>query len=348
MTIVRSVACALVLWAAATTANAQVATPDDPMWTIRNFRFHDGSTIPEMKVHYLTLGSPRNPAVLVLHGTGGSAAAMLGPNFGEQLFGPGQPLDARKYFVIIPDAIGHGRSSKPSDGLRMAFPAYNFTDMIEVQHRLLTERLGVMHVALVTGVSMGGMVAWQWGGQYPDFMDALAPVASTPAPMSGRNWITRRMVVDIIKADPDWRGGDYQNQPRSLALATTYFGLATSGGTAAIAAAMPTRAATDKALDSALARPPAADANDVIYQFMASRDYDPTPALATIKARVLAINSADDERNPAELGVTARVVGTLPHARYYEIPVSEETRGHATAGQARLWADQLGAFLAGK
>ncbi len=224
---VRLLACASMLslcvaGAIATAANAQAPKPDDQTWTIPDFRFQDGATLPAMKVHYLTLGSPTNPAVLVLHGTGGTAAGMLGPNYGGELFGPGQPLDARRFFIVIPDAIGHGASSKPSDGLRMTFPAYNFTDMIEAQHRLLTEHLGVRHLAVVTGVSMGGMVTWQWGEQYPDFMDALVPLASTPAAMAGRNWVGRRMVVDLIKADPEWKGGDYERQPRGLALANTY------------------------------------------------------------------------------------------------------------------------------
>jgi homoserine O-acetyltransferase len=343
----RLLAAAVMAWMLAGAALAQAPQPVDQSWTIPNFRFHDGATLAEMRVHYLTLGSPTNPAVLVLHGTGGTAAGMLGANYGGELFGPGEPLDARRFFIVIPDAIGHGASSKPSDGLKMAFPAYSFTDMIEVQHRLLTEHLGVRHLAVVTGVSMGGMVTWQWGEQYPDFMDALVPLASTPAPISGRNWITRRMVVDLIKADPEWKGGNYASQPRGLALANTYFGLITSGGAGAVAAAMPTREATDKALDSALARPASGDANDTIYQYLASRDFDPTPGLTRIKARILAINSADDERNPIELGVTARVVGTLRNARYYEIPVSGETRGHATAGMARFWKAPLAAFLAG-
>jgi len=339
---------ALAAMAIATAAQAQIPQPNSETWTIRNFRFHDGSVLPEMKVHYLTLGSPTNPAVLVLHGTGGDGAGMLSPNFGGRLFGPGQPLDATRWFIILPDAVGHGASSKPSDGLRMGFPAYDYADMVEAQHQLLAQHLGVKHLALVTGNSMGGMVTWQWGEQYPDFMDAVVPLASTPAPVSARNWISRRMVIDVIKADPDWKGGNYDRQPRNLALASTYFGLMTSGGTRAQAAAMPTWAATDKAVADRLAAPARGDANDTIYQLLAARDYDPGPGLGTIKARVLAINSADDERNPAELGVTARVVKTLRAGRYYEIPVSSETRGHGTTGQAHFWTAELSKFLAGE
>ena len=329
-------------------AHAQAPQPVSETWTIQGFRFHDGATLPEMKVHYLTLGSPTNPAVLVLHGTGGDGAGLLGPGFGGQLFGPGQPLDARRWFIILPDAIGHGGSSKPSDGLRMSFPAYDYADMVEVQHRLVAEHLGIKRLAVVIGNSMGGMLTWQWGTQYPDFMDVLVPLASQPAAMSARNWLTRRMVADMIKADPEWTGGNYQRQPRGLTLATTYFGLITNGGSRAQHAEMPTRAATDKVVDDRLSQPSSADANDTIYQYLASRDYDPEPGLGAIKARVLAINSADDERNPAELGVTARAVSSLRSSRYYEVPASAETRGHSTVAQARFWADQLARFLAGK
>jgi homoserine O-acetyltransferase len=329
-------------------ARAQAPQANSQTWTIQNFRFQDGSVLPSMKVHYLTLGSPANPAVLVLHGTGGDGAGLLGPAFGGQLFGPGQPLDARRYFIILPDAIGHGGSSKPSDGLRMRFPAYDYADMIEVQHRLLTEQLGVKHLAVVTGNSMGGMLTWQWGVQYPDFMDVLVPLASQPSAMSARNWLTRRMVIDLIKSDPEWKGGDYASQPRAFVFATTYFGLITNGGSRAQHVEMPTRAATDRVVDSRLAQAPSGDANDTIYQYAASRNYDPEPKLGAIKARVLAVNSADDERNPAELGVTAAAVARLKGSRYVEVPGSNETRGHSTVSQARLWATQLAVFLAGK
>jgi len=301
-----------------------------------------------MKVHYLTLGDPKNPAVLVLHGTGGNAAGLLNPAFGGVLFGKGGALDASRYFIVLPDAIGHGESSKPSNGLRMKFPAYDYTDMIEVQHRLLAEHLGVKHLALVTGNSMGGMLSWQWAEQYPDYMDAIAPLASTPAPMAARNWIFRRLVIDAIESDPAWQGGTYTAQPKGYTLGMTYFGLLSAGGTRAQYAAMPTWKATDDAVARRLAGRAGGDANDTIYQLLAARDYDPAPKLGAIKARVLAINSQDDERNPTELGVTAAAVKRLKDGRYYEIPTGPETRGHGTTGNARLWQAELRKFLDGR
>jgi homoserine O-acetyltransferase len=328
-------------------ARAQLPEPKSETWTIRDFRFHDGSVLPEMKVHYLTLGDPKNPAVLVLHGTGGSAAGLLVPAFGGVLFAPGGALDARRYFIVLPDAIGHGESSKPSDGLKMKFPAYDYADMIEVQHRLLAERLGIKHLALVTGNSMGGMLSWQWAEQYPDYMDAIAPLASTPAAMAARNWIFRRLVIDAIESDPAWQGGNYTSEPRGLALGLTYFGLLSAGGTRAQYAAMPSWQETDDAVAQRLAARPAGDANDTIYQLLAARTYDPAPRLGAIKARVLAINAQDDERNPAELGMTAAAVKRLKGAGYYEIPAGPDTRGHLTTNNARLWEAELRKFLAG-
>ena len=345
----KRLALAVMAWTAlAVGAQAQIPEAKSQTWIVPQFRFHDGSVLAQMKVHYLTLGSPSNPAVLVLHGTGGDGAGMLNPNFGGQLFGPGQPLDAARWFIIVPDTIGAGESSKPSDGLHMRFPAYDYTDMIEAQHRLLTEHLGIRHLAVVTGNSMGGMLSWQWAEQYPDFMDAIVPLASTPAAMAARNWIFRRMVIDTIKADPEWQGGEYKRQPKGLTLGMTYFGLITAGGTRAQYAALPTWQATDDAVAQRLAAGAGGDANDTIYQLLAARDYDPAPRLGSIKARVLAINSADDERNPAELGITARAVKTLKDGRYYEIPASLETRGHGTTGAAHWWAGELKRFLEGK
>ena len=329
-------------------ARAQLPEPRSETWTIRDFRLHDGSVLPRMKVHYLTLGDPKNPAVLVLHGTGGDAAGLLGPAFGGVLFKPGGALDAGRYFIVMPDAVGHGEAAKPSDGMRMTFPAYDYADMVEAQHRLLAEHLGIKRLALVTGNSMGGMESWQWAEQYPDATDAIAPLASTPAAVAARNWIFRRLVIDVIEADPAWQGGNYTAQPRSLTLGMTYFGLLSAGGTRAQYAAMPTWKATDDAVAQRLQGRAPGDANDVIYQFLAARNYDPAPRLGAIKARVLAINSADDERNPAELGMTARAVKRLKGARYYEIPTGPDTRGHGTTGNASLWEAQLRQFLAGK
>jgi homoserine O-acetyltransferase len=328
-------------------AYAQLPEPKSETWTIKDFRLHDGAVLPQMKVHYLTLGDPKNPAVLVLHGTGGDAAGLLSPAFGGVLFKPGGALDANRYFIVIPDAVGHGESSKPSDGLRMAFPAYDYTDMVEAQHRLLAEHLGVRRLALVTGNSMGGMLSWQWAEQYPDYMDAIAPLASTPAAMAARNWIFRRLVIDVIESDPAWQGGNYTAQPKSLTLGMTYFGLLSAGGARAQYAAMPTWKATDDAVAQRLQGRVGGDANDTIYQLLAARNYDPAPRLGAIKARVLAINSQDDERNPAELGMTADAVKRLKGAHYYEIPTGPDTRGHGTTGNARMFEAELRKFLAG-
>jgi homoserine O-acetyltransferase len=328
-------------------AHAQPA-PQQGDWTIHDFRFHTGEVMADMKVHYATLGSPSNPAVLVLHGTGGNGAGMLGGSFGGALFGPGQPLDAATHYIIAPDTIGAGRSAKPSDGLRMTFPAYDYGDMVHAQYRLLSEHLGVRHLALVTGNSMGGMLTWLWGETYPDYMDALVPLASSPIQVAGRNWFYRRMTIDLIKADPAWAGGNYKTEPKGLTLAQTYFGLISSGGVRGRYAASPTWQAADDTVSAALAKPSGGDANDEIYQLMAARDYDPEPHLEAIKARLLAINSEDDERNPVELGVLPRDIPRVAHGRYYIIPASAQTHGHGTTGNAKLWAYLLPDFLARK
>jgi homoserine O-acetyltransferase len=337
------VAIAVALLGAAAPATAM--TPREGDFVIRGFRFHDGSVLPQLRQHYTTLGDPRNPAVLVLHGTGGTGAGMLNASFGGELFGPDQPLDAARYFIILPDSIGVGRSSKPSDGLRMKFPHYNYDDVVAAQYRLLTEGLHVRHLRLVTGNSMGGMMSWTWAAAYPDFMDAAAPLASQPA-MAARNWMLRRMLVETVKADPAWAGGNYTTQPPMLKIAQVTFGLATSGGTLAWQQRAPTRAAADAVVDGELAAPRANDANDTIYQFEASRDYDVSTKLGGIKAWMLAINSADDERNPNEAGTTTCALKQLAHGELYLIPASTETRGHGTTGRAMFWKDKLKAWLA--
>ncbi|MDE2365088.1 MAG: alpha/beta fold hydrolase [Hyphomicrobiales bacterium] len=314
-------------------------------WVARDFRFHTGEVMGALRVHYVTLGSPANEAVLVLHGTTGSGVGMLSPAYGGELFGPGQPLDATKYFIILPDALGHGKTAKPSDGLRAKFPAYNYDDMVSLQHRLVTEGLGVKHLRLVTGNSMGGMNAWSWAVKYPGFMDAVVPMASQPTAMSARNWMMRRLIVDSIRRDPEWKGGDYTTQPRSAAFASAFFGFATGGGTLGWQHLAPTRAAADKIVDDKLAAPFPADANDTLYQWDSSRDYDPSPDLEKITAAVLAINSADDERNPPETGLMNAALKRIRNARLYLIPASAETRGHLTTGMARFWKDELKAFL---
>ena len=339
-----SVLLALFLGAALIRA-ADYPTPVESDWVVRDFRFHTGETLPELRLHYITVGARSGEPVLILHGTNGNGRGFLRPDFAGELFGPGQPLDAATHFLILPDAIGAGKSSKPSDGLRTGFPQYNYDDMAQAQYRLVKEHLGVGHLRLVLGTSMGGMLAWVWGEKYPDFMDALLPTASQPTAMAGRNWMLRRMVVDLIRNDPEWNGGNYTQPPHSLKLAQVYFSIATSGGTQAIYHAAPTREKADQILNQRLAQPSNADANDVIYQMEASRDYDPAPNLESIRARVMAINSADDERNPAELGVMEREIKRVKQGQYVLIPIGPETRGHGTMGLAKLWKQYLAEFL---
>ncbi len=338
---------ALVLSASAASA-AEYPAPKEGDWIVRDFRFHTGEVLPELRMHYTTVGLPSGEPVLVLHGTTGAASTLLTEAFAGELFGPGQALDASKYFIILPDAIGAGKSSKPSDGLRTRFPRYNYADMIQAQYRLLTEHLGVRHLRLVIGNSMGGMLTWEWGGTYPDFMDALVPMAALPTAMSGRNWMLRRMVIDAIRSDPEWNGGNYATQPRLWKSAFVYFGLATNGGTRAIYKAAPTREKADAYLDQRLAESTPLDANDVLYAYDGARDYNPAPGLAKIRARVLAIDAADDERNPIELGILERETQKIAGARSVWIPASEETRGHGTTGSAKWWKDHLAELLGGK
>jgi len=319
--------------------------PQEADWIARDFKFHTGEVMGELRLHYTTIGVPWGQPVLLLHGTGGSAKSLLTAQFAGELFGGGAPLDASKYFIILPDAVGHGRSLKPSDGLRMKFPRYDYADMVEAQYRLLTEGLGIRHLRLVMGNSMGGMETWLWGEMHPDFMDALEPMASQPAPMASRNWMLRRLMVETIRNDPEWYNGDYTTQPSSARLASVFFGVATSGGTLAYQHLAPTREQADKLVDERLAAPFTADANDFIYQWSSSADYDPSPNLERIAAAVLAINSADDERNPPETGITERAMQRLKNGRLYLIPKSEETRGHGTTASAKFYTRQLQEFL---
>ena len=314
-------------------------------WTASSFTFHTGEKLDNLRMSYVTVGDPKNPAVLFLHGTNRPASDMLGEDFAGVLFGPGQPLDASKYYIIAPDGIGVGKSSKPSDGLRMKFPQYNYTDMVQAQYRLLTEGLGIKHLRLVMGNSMGGMQTWMWGQSWPDMMDALVPMASQPTAMSARNWIMRRMMIESIKQDPAWNEGNYSSPPPSLRMANVMFGFGTSGGTLAYQALAPTRAQADKLVDDRLAAPLPGDANDFIYQWQSSADYDPAPQLSAIKAPVLAINSADDERNPPETGTMQASLAQLKNARLVLIPASAETRGHGTTNMARFYAEPLGEFM---
>ena len=261
------------------------------------------------------------------------------------MFGPGQPLDAAKYFLIVPDALGSGKSSKPSNGLRMAFPKFTYEDQVRAQYRLLTEHLGVKHLKLIIGQSMGGMHAWMWGEMYPDSMDVLVPMGSQPVAMSGRNWILRRMMIDAIKADPAWNYGNYTEEPPTFRYVATFFSFATAGGNQSFFRRAPTRGLADKLVEQRLAEKFTADANDYIYAYDAARDYDPSPGLETIKARVLAINAADDERNPVELGIVPREIKRVKNGTHYEIPASPETIGHGTPGNAKWWKHLLPELL---
>jgi homoserine O-acetyltransferase len=324
---------------------ADYPTPREAHWTAKDFRFHTGETLPELRIAYTTVGTPSGTPILLLHGTMGSATNYLDAQYAGELFGAGQPMDASKFFIIIPDAIGTGKTSKPSDGLRTKFPRYNYADMIQAQHRLLTEGLGVGHVRLVIGSSMGGMQSWLWAETYPDFMDGIVPLASTPSPMLGRNWLTRRLLIETVKRDPEFNDGNYTAQPATMKLAEAWFSVVASGGTSFYAKSVPNAEAGDKLVSERLNARSRGDANDLIYQYSASFDYDALGQLEKIKVPVLAINSADDERNPPELGVMEGSLKRLSDARLFLIPTGPDTRGHGTTGNAKLWKHELQAFL---
>lgn len=337
---------ACILYAASSAFAANYPEPKEGSWVARDFKFHTGEVMPEVTLHYRTIGSPANEAVLVLHGTAGSSANMLGRNFADELFGPGQPLDANKYFIILPDSLGTGKSTRPSSsGLRMKFPKYNYDDMVQAQYRLVTEGLGVKHLRMIIGNSMGGMQTWVWATKYPDMMDAAVPMACQPGAMSGRNWMLRRLLADSIRNDPEWNNGNYTTQPRNMPRLLTYFSIATSNGNIALYNAAPTAAQGDALLAKRIATPFRGDANDVLYQWESSADYDPSPGLDRIQAMVLAINSADDERNPASLGMMERAMQRVKNGRYLLIPESAETRGHSTTGLAKFYKKELAELL---
>jgi homoserine O-acetyltransferase len=323
---------------------ADYPAPKQSDWIAKDFKFHTGETM-ELRLHYTTIGDPSGQPVLVLHGSGGSAVNMLTPTFAGELFGPGQPLDASKYYIVLPDGLGHGKSSKPSDGLKTKFPKYDYTDMVDAQYRLATEGLGIKHFRLVIGNSMGGMHAWIWAERYPDMMDAVVPMASQPTPMAARNWMMRRMMLETIRNDPDYNDGNYTTQPRMMKYAVNMFQIATSGGTLGYQTLAPTTAKADQMIDERLATPITADANDFVYQWEASHDYDPSNNLERVEATVLAINAADDERNPPETGVTEAAIKRIKNARLYLIPASTATRGHLTTGNAKFYNEQLRKLL---
>ena len=336
--------CALLF--AAQLQAASYPAPVESDWTIHDVHFQSGETLADLRLHYTTIGAPTGQPVVILHGSNGSGSGFLNANFAGELFGPGQPLDASTHFIILPDSIGAGKSSKPSDGLRGKFPHYTYDDQVRAQYRLVTEHLGIQHVTVVVGNSMGGMHAWMWGVLFPDAMDVVVPLASMPVEVAGRNWMMRRMLIDTIRNDPEWNHGNYTSQPRSFLQARVYFGLATSGGTEAIYRAASTRGQADAYIDKLLSARVNADANDVLYTYEASRGYNPEPDLEKIRARVLAINSADDERNPPQLGIMERDIKRVKNGRYILIPAGPQTRGHATTGSAKLWKRYLEEALA--
>jgi homoserine O-acetyltransferase len=331
---------------AADTASIPAATEGD--YAIERFTFSSGQTLPELRIHYRTLGKPardsrgivRN-AVLIGHGTGGSGDSLMKTEFPGELFGPSQPLDAARFFIVIPDGIGHGKSSKPSDGLHARFPHYGYTDMVTANFRLLTEGLGVNHARLIMGTSMGGMQTWVWGEQYPQFMDALMPLASLPTQVAGRNRAWRRIIIDAIRNDPQWRSGDYPTQPPSLKTAAEMLWLVSRNPIIRQHEA-PTLAQADRQLDEYVADyVRTGDANDIMYAMDASHDYDPGPGLEKIRAPLVAVNSADDLINPPELGLLEREIKRVPHGRAIVIPLSDQTQGHQSHSYPALWKSYL-------
>jgi homoserine O-acetyltransferase len=342
--------CVILISTAAVAADYPAPVEADA--SLKNFKFHSGETLPELRLHYKTVGTPKRNAkgeienaVLILHGTTGSGGQFIRPEFAGELFGPGQPLDATRYFIVLPDGIGHGKSSRPSEGMHAHFPHYGYLDMVEAEHRLLGEALKVTHLKLVMGTSMGGMHTWLWGEKYPDAMDALFPLASLPVQIAGRNRVWRRLVIDAIRNDPQWLGGDYKQQPQSLRIAAEMLWLMGSNPQLRQKAA-PTRALADTAAESYAATYfKSDDANDILYALECSADYDPNPDLEKIKAPLVAVNSADDLINPPELGILEQEIKRVPGGKAVIIPLSDKTRGHGSHTVAALWKDQLVALL---
>jgi homoserine O-acetyltransferase len=334
-------------------AVAQTTWPNqrEADFLMKDFRFGSGETLAELRMHYVTLGTPkRNPAgeitngVLLLHGTSGSSSTWLSPALANGLFGAGEPLDASQHFVIIPDSIGAGRSSKPSDGLRGKFPHYRYRDAVIAQHRLVTEGLGIRRLRLVLGTSMGGMHTWMWGEMFPDAMDGLVPIASQPIGISGRNWINRRIRNEAIRNDPDWNGGNYEKNPTTY-IYTLPLSAMTTESAIQLQEMAPTREAGDKLYYALVEQARKGDANNQLYAIEAVMDYDPSKELEKIKARLLAINFADDEVNPPELNVLEPAIRRIPHARHVVVPASRETHGHYSYLRAALWKSHLGEFM---
>jgi homoserine O-acetyltransferase len=331
---------------------AQVPAAREGDFVIHNFKFSSGETLPEVRIHYHAFGEPRRDshgvvrnAVLIVHGTGGSGGSLIRPEFSGELFGPGQLLDATRYFIVLPDALGHGKSSKPSDGLHARFPRYGYNDMVETEYRLLSDGLGVKHARLIMGTSMGCMHTWLWGEQHAEFMDALMPLACLPTQISGRNRVWRRLVSDAIRNDPAWKGGEYTAQPPALRTALEMTWLVGSNPALRQKEA-PTLAAADQVIDDYVAKNgPLDDVNDILYQVESSYDYDPGPGLEKIRAPLYAVNSADDLVNPPELGILERQIHRVPHGKAVVIPFSDQTRGHGSHTIAALWKQYLQELL---
>ncbi len=329
---------------AASRLSAQSAQGAD--YTIHDFRFADGERLPALRIHYRTLGPSTGKAVLIMHGTSGSGAQFMSPVFAGQLFGAGQPLDTTRFFVILPDDIGHGASSKPSDGWHAKFPHYGYADMVDAEYRLVTDGLHVRHLYLIMGTSMGCMHSWMWAERYPTFADGLVPLACQPIQIAGRNRMWRRMAIDAIRNDPAYQGGEYRSQPPGYTAAMGILSIMASSPLV-LQKAGPTRDAADSAINAIVkTRMAADDANDLIYQLDASRDYDPSADLERITAPVLAINSADDAVNPPELGAIEPLIARVPHAKYVLLPLSDQTRGHGTHTLAAVWKNYLVDFIA--
>lgn len=342
----------LVLLLAISCFAAEYPSPKEGDFTVKNFKFKSGETLDTLRLHYTTLGTPQRDArgqvtnaVLLLHGTGGSGKQFLLPYFAGELFGAGQPLDATRYYLILPDNIGHGGSSKPSNGMHMRFPHYDYDDMVALQHQLLTEGLGVQHLRLIFGTSMGCMHSFVWGETYPEFMDALMPMACQAVPISGRNRFWRDAMMQAIRLDPAWRDGEYSEEPVG-ALRTAQYILALAGSAPlAWQRLYPTRDAADKLVDAQEPRLKALDANDLIYQFNSSRNYDPSGELERIKARVMWINSTDDFINPPELNTPEHDIKRIPHGEFHLIQATDQTHGHGTHTYAVFWKEYLGQQL---
>ena len=331
----------------------RIPTPNEADFTLRNFHFNSGESMPELRMHYYTFGQPKKDAngkitnaVLILHGTGGSGRQFLRPIFAEVLFGPGQLLDASRYFIILPDNVGHGKSSKPSDGLHARFPQYDYDDMVLAQHDLLEQALGVNHLRLILGTSMGCMHSWVWGETYPTFMDALMPLACNPVPIAGRNRLWRKMLIDGIRQDPEWKNGDYTTEPRAGLQIAVDMLLIAGSAPLVLQKNYPTRDAADTYLDDFTKRETAdLDANDLLFAVSASRNYDPSQNLDKIVAPVMFINSADDFINPPELGIAQQEITKVKNGRFVLLPISDKTHGHDTHTDAAVWQEYLKELL---